>query len=98
MAIRTKADFKRALPIVRGVVKEWDPSALFGAGAPDDEHDREVYQVIGRVGEIHSAEDADRVLRESFGGWLEASVPSSTTSSEAGRKLFEALQREGLAP
>ncbi len=88
--------WKRIEPIVRKVIHGWDPYHLLEGGAPEDEWDREIIQIVGRVDRIHSAIDASAVVSEVFTAAFHPEGFGQEDCAEVGRKLFTALQESGI--
>ena len=84
-------NYKVLFDAVKCVIDAWDPMALLKSGAPKDEYESEVAQIVARAKEIRSEADAARVLSEvmkmSFG---EAFTPDSC--AEAGKAIFEKMR------
>lgn len=87
---------KRIELIVRKVIHGWDPYHLLEGGAPDDEWDREILQIVGRVGRIHSAFDAAAIVSEVFTEAFHPEGFGPDDCAEVGSKLFSALQEAGI--
>jgi Domain of unknown function (DUF1871) len=93
--MRTREDYDRAVSIVRTVIAAWDPYALIGGGAPEDEFDREVAIVVTQIPRIASGRDAAMAVSRVFSGSLgEMFTPEDC--EEVGRRLFAALSSQGL--
>jgi len=91
-----RAQWKRIEPVVRKVIHGWDPYHLLEGGAPEDEWDREILQIVGRVGRIHSPADASAAVSEVFTEAFHPEGFGQDDCAEVGRKLFAALQEVGM--
>ncbi len=89
-------EWKQVEHVVRKVIHAWDPYHLLGVGAPEDEWDREILQVVRRVGRIHSAADASAVVSEVFTEAFHPEGFGQDDCAEVGRKLFTTLQDAGM--
>jgi hypothetical protein len=83
-------------PVVRKVVRDWDPTGLFDLGAPEDENDREILQIVGRVHRIRSAADATAILSEVFAPELQPPDLRREPVASVGAKLYAALREAGV--
>jgi len=86
----------RIQPVVRKVIHAWDPYRLLEIGAPDDEWDREILQIVERVNQITSPAAAARVISEVFTEAFHPEGFGQVDCAEVGRKLFSALKDAGL--
>jgi len=87
---------KRIEPVVRRVIHGWDPYRLLEIGAPNDEWDREILQIVGRVNRIASPADAAKVISEVFTEAFHPEGFGQDDCAEVGRKLFSTLKDAGL--
>jgi hypothetical protein len=91
-----RSQWKRIEPVVRKVIHAWDPYRLLEGGAPGDEWDREILQIVARVGRIYSAADAAAVVSEVFTEAFHPEGFGQDELAEVGKKLFTALQDAGM--
>jgi hypothetical protein len=96
--LKTKADYERAFAVVTRVVHEWDPYGLIEVGAPSDEFDPEVRDIIPRLAEIRSPLDASELLSEVFGRWFGPEDFPLSSCMEAGQALYLSLRKEEFVP
>jgi len=96
--ISTTEDYERAVAVVRGVLHEWDPYALLAGGAPADEFDHEVAQLVARSRGMESRADAARAVSEVFSESFEARHFTLESCTDVGNRLFAALSAAGLLP
>ena len=94
--MRTRADYDRALAVVRDVIHEWDPYALIAGGAPADEWDGEIASVVAQIPRIKSQDDAAHAVSRVFASALEPEGFSPADCAEVGRRLYLALADAGL--
>ncbi len=91
-----RSQWKRIEPVVRKVIHDWDPFRLLEMGAPEDEWDREILQIVGRVNRVEAPEDAAKVISEIFTSSFHPEGFGQEDCAEVGRKLFGALKDAGL--
>lgn len=94
--MRDRRDYEEALQVVGRVVRAWDPYGLLAAGAPVDEFDSEIAQLVTRVPQMHSAEDATRAISAVFSEAFEPQLFGHGACAEPGAELFSALVCAGL--
>ncbi len=59
---------------IRALLVEHDPSGLFEAGAPRDEHDREVHAIVSRLRRAADEDDVAAILADVLGGWIDGAA------------------------
>jgi len=96
--ISTTEDYEQALSVVRGVIHEWDPYALLAGGAPTDEFDHQVAQLVARSRGVQSPADATRAVSEVFSESFGATDFPPESCADVGRRLFSALAEASLLP
>jgi hypothetical protein len=94
--ISTTEDYEQALSVVRGVIREWDPYSLLAGGAPNDEFDHQVAQLVARSRKIESPADATRAVSEVFSESFDAADFPLGSCAHVGERLFAALSAAGL--
>jgi hypothetical protein len=94
--ISTTEGYDRALSVVRSVIHEWDPYALLAGGAPDDEFDQQIAQLVARSRKIESPADATHAISEIFSSSFDAADFRPESCAAVGRHLFAALSAAGL--
>lgn len=94
--MKTRADYERAIQVVREVVHQWDPYGLLGGGCPTDEFDAEIASVVVQIPRIRSQVDATHVLSRIFSSAFEPERFRREDCATAGIELFEALSAHGL--
>lgn len=78
--------------IVRDVILQWDPFNLLKNGAAQSEFDEEISAIDSRISEIHSEQDAIKIISESFTPGFEPGLFSKEICSDVGRTLYRRLQ------
>ena len=96
--MRSRDDYDAALHIVASVVCSWDPYSLINSGAPIDEFDSEIAQVVALVPSISSPSAAAAALSAVFSAAFEPELFSPAQCSVPGQELFSKLAAAGLAP
>ena len=94
MPLRTKRDYKQAFALVRDVVSAWDPYRLVASGAPPDEFDHEIAELVASVPRIRSEDDAAQAISVIFGRAFDPVSFSPDSCSEVGRQLFARLKAD----
>ena len=83
--------------IVRKVIHEWDPYRLLAAGAPQDEWDNEISQIIGRINQVISPDNGAAVISDVFTSAFQAEGFSPEDCADVGKRLFDALETRRTA-
>ena len=96
--MKSRDDYDAALRIVEAVVRSWDPYSLISSGAPTNEFDSEIAQVVTLVPGISSPSAAAAALSSAFSAVFEPELFSSAQCSVPGQELFAKLAAAGLAP
>jgi hypothetical protein len=94
--MKTRDDYKRALAAVTSVVHCWDPYGLLAGGAPSDEFDPEIAQVVTRIPHIHTAQDAANALSLVFSEAFEPDLFTPELCLQPGSQLYTLLKEMGL--
>lgn len=94
--LRTRADYERALAVVREVILAWDPHGLVHGGAPADEWDAEVAALVRVIPRIASEADASHAISRVFTNALGPDDFGPDACEATGRRLFAALAAAGL--
>ncbi|MFH1731423.1 MAG: hypothetical protein ABIF82_07215 [Planctomycetota bacterium] len=81
---------------MRKLIHGWDPYRLLEIGAPEDEWNREILQIVARADQIKSATDATRVISEAFTSAFQREGFGEDDCAEVGNRLFNALKDAGL--
>jgi hypothetical protein len=89
--MRTRADYDRALAVVREVIHEWDPYALIGGGAPGDEWDSEITSLVAQIPRIKSRNDAAHAVSRVFSSAFQPEGFSPADCAEVGERLYSSL-------
>jgi hypothetical protein len=94
--LQTKEDYDRAFSVVSKVICEWDPYSLLAGGAPKDEFDGEVRDLIVRIRHIRSEQDTIEAVSEVFGAAFGADEFGVERCQQVGVKLFSELKSAGI--
>jgi len=96
--MKSRDDYDAALHIVGAVVRSWDPYSLINSGAPTDEFDSEIAQIVTLIPGISSPSAAATALSSVFSAAFEPELFSAAQCSVPGQELFAKLAAAGLAP
>lgn len=55
---------------IKRVINEWDPIGLLAMECPEDEYHPEIADIAKRLKEIHSVEEAARMIKQVFLEWF----------------------------
>ncbi|OQX11306.1 MAG: hypothetical protein BWK76_19330 [Desulfobulbaceae bacterium A2] len=91
-----RKQWKKVEAVARTVILEWDPYGLIGGGAPEDEWDSEILQLVGKVHGITTAAGAAAAISGVFSNAFQPEGFEKEDCGEVGRKLFDALKKERL--
>ena len=94
--MNSRGDYNAALRIVEVVVRSWDPYSLISSGAPTNEFDSEIAQVVTLVPGICSPSAAAAALSSAFSAAFEPEHFSPAQCSVPGQELFAKLAAAGL--
>ena len=96
--MRTRREYDRAFQIVRDVIARWDPYGLIGQGAPTDEFDDEIAQLLPYLQRAKSGSElGDAVLRVFAQTFGEAGFDIGSCR-KVGEELYTDLTKAGLLP
>lgn len=96
MSKAKRAEYERAIAVVRVVIHEYDPYSLIKGGAPDDEWDSEIASVVRQIPRIKSANDASHAVSRIFSSAFQSEGFSPVDCAEVGKQLYTALLDNGL--
>jgi hypothetical protein len=94
--LKTRTDYELAVRVVRDLVHEWDPHGLLAGGAPRDEFDMEIAQLVSQVPRIRTVGDAISSVSMVFSAAFEPELFTPGHCAEVGQKLYDALTKSGL--
>ncbi len=96
MGLKSKEDYKRAVDAVGNVINAWDPYCLLRCGAPEDEFDPEVRDVVVAISTIRTPIDAANAISKVFSKWFGSGRFRPEDCISVGQKLYEELVLQGL--
>lgn len=96
--MKSRDDYDAALHVVGAVVRSWDPYGLISAGAPSNEFDSEIAQLVTLIPGISSAATAAAALSSVFSAAFEPELFSPAQCRVPGQELFAKLAAAGLVP
>ena len=95
--MHNRADYEKALVIVGSVVRAWDPYCLLEGGAPSDEFDAEIAQLVTHIlPRISTPADAAQAISTVFSAAFEPVLFTPAQCTEPGQELFARLVEAGL--
>lgn len=94
--MKSRSDYDQAFRIVRDIINEWDPYQLLEGGAPLDEFDHEIANIVARIPRIKTSIDAIRFVSEIFSEAFAPDRFQAADCTEVGNKLYTALKLSGL--
>lgn len=96
--MKSRDDYKKALPIIGTVIRAWDPYSLLESGAPNDEFDFEIARIATHIPTIRSASDATQAISIVFSEAFEPENFTPDKCAQPGVELFTLLQKAGIVP
>jgi hypothetical protein len=94
--MKDRQDSERALQVVGQVVRTWDPYALLAEGAPEDEFDAEIAQLVTRIPSMLNAADAANAISAVFSKAFEPQLFTPAACAAPGAELFAKLDLAGF--
>lgn len=94
MPLRTKRDYNHAFALVREVVCTWDPYRLVENGAPQDEFDHEIAELVASIPRIRTEDDAAQAISVIFARAFDPDSFAPDSCADVGRQLFERLKAD----
>ena len=81
--------------LIGEIIREWDPEKLLAGGAPPDEYDPEIAQILPHVRRIQSSADAAAVVSNVFASNFGRGDCDGAYAA-IGERLFFALRANGF--
>jgi uncharacterized protein DUF1871 len=94
--MNTREDYEKALAVIGDVIRSWDPYSLIEGGAPRNEFDSEVAQLVTYVPKLRSSKDAAEAVSTVFSNAFDPEKFSVVQCAPVGQRLFQRLSKEGL--
>ena len=94
--MKDRSDYEKALGIVGRMIRAWDPYSLIAEGAPADEFDEEIAQVVVQIPHCRDIDDIAKAISDVFS---EAFGPDSFTPVNCFRpaqEIYMELRHEKL--
>ena len=80
--------------LVKQAIDQADPMRLLEVGAPQDEYESEIQEIVGRVGTCTTVEEVQALLHEVFVRWFDAQLAGPKEEYRAPAQSIRAgLQR-----
>ena len=89
--MKDRREYEKAIEIVGGVIRAWDPYCLISEGAPIDEFDDQIARIAARVSKFRSPADAAQVISDVFSRSFGPDTFSAADCSEPAQRLFSEL-------
>jgi hypothetical protein len=94
--MKTRAEYEKALAVIKSVVHDWDPYRLLETGAPEDEFDGEIAGLATYIPRMRSPMDAAAAVSSVFSSAFEPHLFTPQDCSEVGAKLYARLLAAGF--
>ncbi len=94
--MKDRREYEKAIEIVGGVIRAWDPYSLIAEGAPADEFDDQIVKITARVPTFRSPSDAALAISDVFSASFGPESFSVTDCSEPAQQIFTELGRAQL--
>jgi hypothetical protein len=94
--MNVRANYKLILGIVTEVINEWDPCSLLESGAPPNEYETEIMQVVSRLQSGRSAADIATAIYQVFSSAFSRDDIAASSCDFAAKRLLEALSAADL--
>ena len=56
--------------ITKGIINEWDPEGLLSCGAPDDEYEPEIEEIVFRIKNENTLNEINIIVSDVFTSWF----------------------------
>jgi len=96
--MRTRSEYDRAFQIVRDVIARWDPYGLIGGGAPADEFDHEIAQLLPHLQRAKSSSEVGKAVLRVFAQTFGEAGFDVGSCGKVGEELYTDLTKAGLLP
>ena len=96
--MKDRRDYEKAIRIVGGVIRAWDPYCLIAEGAPNDEFDGQIAKITARVPRFHSQADVAQAISDVFSRSFGPDTFSATDCSGPAQQILAELGRAKLLP
>jgi hypothetical protein len=96
--VKDRREYQKAIEIIGGVIRTWDPYCLIGEGAPIDEFDAEIAKIAVRIPEFRAAGDVAKAISEIFSRSFAPDTFSVGDCTGPAEEIFTGLGRAKLLP
>ena len=80
--------------LVKQAIDQADPMRLLATGAPEDEYESEIQEIVGRVGTCMTLEEVQTLVHEVFATWFDAQLAGSKEQYRVpAQTIWTGLQR-----
>jgi hypothetical protein len=94
--MRTSRDYRKAIEIVRAEISAWDPYALLAGGAPVDEFDAEVSEIVAGLAGTRTAGELASLVANVFRASFDDSSFDVATCSDVASRIMRALDERSI--
>ena len=94
--MKDRREYEKALEIIGGVIRAWDPYSLIALGAPANEFDDQIAKITAGAVAFRSPSDVARAISAVFSASLGPDSFSVADCSEPAQQIFTALGRANL--
>ena len=96
--MKDRREYKKAIEIIGGVIRTWDPYCLIGEGAPADEFDGEIAKIAVKVLGFYTPADVAQAISEVFSKSFAPDTFPAADCLGPGQQIFRELGRAKLLP
>ena len=88
-----QTNWKNVEAIVRQVIRRWDPYSLLESGAPKDEWDSEILEIVGRLNQCDSPAAVASEISTIFAKEFQEEGFGPEDCAQVGKELYDALKK-----
>ncbi len=94
--MKTSRDYSEAIEIVRAEISAWDPYALLAGGAPADEFDAEVSEIVAGLPRTRTAGELASLVANVFRTSFDDSSFDVATCTDVASRIMRALGERSI--
>ncbi|BCR05049.1 hypothetical protein DESUT3_21180 [Desulfuromonas versatilis] len=91
--MKNKAQYEIIFEIVRSEIIKWDPYELIQGGAPDDEFDQEIAQIVAKLENITLENDLKTIIAGIFSKTFESEHFTPIECGDVANKIEKSLSK-----
>ena len=96
--MKDRREYEKAMEIVGGVIRSWDPYCLIAEGAPLDEFGDQISRITARAPDFRSPMDVAQAISDVFSASFGQDTFSVSECLVPARQVFTALGHAKLLP